>query len=122
MMQRPSWLRWHGFRISAWLTVALLVMGLPSLIVSFVMPLVDALPRLQGGSPDELLLLAHQILTQPSPAWLNGYALVTQALLAWFTYFSGSPRVKDCDKFAVFVVMCVAALSWLLTIAQWIGR
>ena len=116
MMQRPSWLRWHGFRISAWLTVALLVMGLPSLIVSFVMPLVDALPRLQGGSPDELLLLAHQILTQPSPAWLNVYALVTQVLLVWFTYFSGSPHVKEHDKFWVFVAMCFAALGWLQTV------
>jgi len=120
-MQRPSWLRWHGFRISTWLTVVLLIMGLPSLMVSFVVPLVDALPRLQEGSLDEPLRLAHQILTQPSPAWLNIYAMVTQALLLWFTYFSRSPRVKDCDKFAVFVVMCVAALSWLLTIGQWMG-
>jgi hypothetical protein len=120
-MRHPAWLRWHGFQISAWLTVVLLIIGLPALMVSFVLPIVDALPRLQESSPDELLRLAHQILTRPSPAWLNVYVLVTEALLVWFTYFSGSPRVRDCDKFVVFVVMCVQALSWLGTLGLWVG-
>ncbi len=120
-MQRPPWLHWQKLRLSLWLTVALLLVGLPSLIVLFVMPLVQALPRLQEGSPDEALRLAHEMVSAASPAWLNVYALLTQAGLVWFTYFSGSRRVKDGDKFVVFLVMCIAAVSWLMTISQWAG-
>jgi len=104
--------------MSAWLTVALTVLGLPWLLVSFAMPLMRALPRLQEEGPDEAFHVAHQILNEPSPPWLVAWALVTQALLVSFTYYSGSPHVKEHDKFWVFVVMCLAAVSWLQTIWQ----
>ena len=116
-MQRPQWLRWRGFRISAWLTVALLAMGLPPVVT----PVVREWAALTSGVPEELIGAAERILRQPTPAWLNAYAAATQVVLVWFTYFSRSPRVKDHDKFAVFLVMCILAVFWLSTIGQWIG-
>lgn len=116
-MQRPPWLRWHGFRLSAWLTVALLAMGLPPVLY----PVAREWTPLTSGDPEMLLGAVHRIFNDPSPWWLTVYAAVTQAALVWFTYFSKSARVKEQDKFWVFVVMCLAAISWLQTIAGWIG-
>lgn len=96
-------------------------MGMPSLIVLFIQPLTVALPGLVGASPQDILRWVHQTLNAPSPLWLNLYALATQATLFWFTYFSGSPRVKDHDKFWVFVAMSFAVLGWLQTSLTWIG-
>lgn len=96
-----------------WLTVALLGMGLPSILY----PVVREWTALTSGVPEELLAAASRIANEPSPWWLTAYLLMTQALLLWFTYFSRSPRVRDNDRFWVFLVMCVAALSWILTIA-----
>jgi hypothetical protein len=96
-------------------------MGMPSFVVLFVKPLMLALPRLVGASPQEVLQIAHEMLNAPSPAWLNAYALVTQGLLVWFSYFSRSPRVKEHDKFWVFVAMCFAAGGWLQTALTWAG-
>src|SRR5262249_48209459 len=118
---RPTWLRWQGFRMSTWLAVALTVMGLPWLVFSFMMPLLRVLPRLQEGSLEDPLRLAHQIVSEPSPPWMIVWAFVTQSLLVGFTYYSGSPHVKGQDKFWVFVAMCFAAVSWVQTILQWVG-
>ena len=96
-------------------------MGMPSLVVLFIQPLTLALPRLVGASPQDLLQWVHATLNAPSPAWLNVYALITQALLVWFTFFSRSPLVKDHDKFWVFIAMCFAVLGWLQTILTWMG-
>jgi hypothetical protein len=93
-------------------------MALPSLLL----PLVREGSRLFEGSLEEPLRLAHRMVGEPSPPWLVGYLLATQALLVWFTYFSRSARVKDSDKFAVFLLMCVAAISWFETLAQWLAR
>jgi hypothetical protein len=106
--------------MSAWLTIALTIMGLPWLLVSFTMPLMRALPRLQEEGPVAAFRVAHEILNQPSPTWLVAWAVVSQALLVSFTHYSGSPRVREHDKFWVFVVMCFAAVSWLQTIGQWL--
>jgi hypothetical protein len=110
-------LRWQGFCISAWLTVALLAMGLPPVVA----PVAREWAALTSGVPEELIGAAERILRQPTPAWLTVYALATQAVSVWFTYFSRSSKVKDHDKFVVFLVICVAALFWLPTIGQWMG-
>src|SRR5262249_10126364 len=120
-MQRPSWLRWHGFRMSTWLAVAFLVMGLPWLVVSFTMPLLRVLPKLQAGSFEDSLRLVNQTMNQPSARWLLAWAFVTQALLVSFTFYSGNSHVKEQDKFWVFVAMCLAAVSWLQLILTWAG-
>jgi len=116
-MQRPPWLQWPGFRLSAWLTVALVAMGLPPILN----PVAREWTALTSGDPEAVLTAVHRIFNDPSPWWLTAYAVVTEALLVWFTYFSGSARVKDHDKFWVFVVMCFAAISWLQAFAQWAG-
>jgi hypothetical protein len=117
-MQRPAWLRWQPVRLSLWLTLFLLAMGLPSIVL----PLVREGPRLVSGSPDEPLRLVHRVLSDPTPPWLIAYALGTQGLLAWFTYFSGNAKVTDSDRFVVFLVLCLAAIGWLQTIAAALGK
>jgi hypothetical protein len=117
-MQRPVWLRWQKIRLSLWLTVFLLAMGLPSIML----PLVREGPRLVSGSPDEPLRLVHRVLSDPTPPWLIAYALVTQSILIWFTYFSRNAKVKDSDRFVVFLVLCLVAIGWLQTIAGALGK
>jgi len=116
-MQRPPWLRWQKLRLSWWLTLALLAMGLPPVLN----PVLREWTALTSGLPEQMLSAAHRIVNEPSPRWLIMYAAVTQAALVWFTYFSRSPRVQDNDKFVVFLVMCLVAISWLQSVGQWAG-
>jgi hypothetical protein len=103
--------------MSAWLTVALVAMGLPPILY----PVAREWTALTSGDPEALLAAVHRIFNDPSPWWLTAYAVLTQVLLVGFTYFSKSARAKEYDKFWVFVVMCLAAISWLQAFAQWAG-
>src|SRR5882724_9401041 len=91
-MQRPAWLRWQKIQLSPWLVAAMLVTGLVP--VGYLVGR-DWL-RLISGSPEELERFIREITYAPSPA-LIVYALVAQGLLLWFTYFSGSARVRQSE-------------------------
>ena len=116
-MQRPAWLRWQKIQLSPWLVAAMLVTGLVP--VGYLVGR-DWL-RLSSGSPEELERFIREITYAPSPA-LIVYALVAQGLLLWFTYFSGSTRVRQSDKFAVFLMLTGSAIGWVLTILRWAAR
>jgi hypothetical protein len=48
--------------------------------------------------------------------------LLLSATLIWFTYFSRSPRVKDSDKFVVFVMFCGAAVGYVVLFVRILAR
>jgi hypothetical protein len=70
--------------------------------------------RLRGGA--FLEAYAAMVLKYQSPSIaVILYWILATLFLVWFTYFSRSPRVKDHDKFAVFLMLCGAVVGWMLT-------
>lgn len=55
----------------------------------------------------------NRLLTQPPSHDYLAAAIAATILLIWFTYFSGSRHVKDHDRFAVFLMLCGAAVGWI---------
>jgi len=116
-MRFPSWLRRQSIRFSPWLLLYFLLVG--------VLPFFSAVLlewRRRGGT-----------LAQAYFAWVANYQLPSAAvisywfagvgLLVWFTYFSKNARVKDHDKFVVFLMLCGAVGGWIVMgIRLLIGR
>jgi hypothetical protein len=75
--------------------------------------------RVPGGTVHDALWSWHQQETAPGPSRAElASAVILQACLIWFTFFSGNKRVTKGDKIAVSWMLGGAAIAWLLMIVR----
>jgi hypothetical protein len=68
----------------------------------------------QPGSSLSLDHVARELYSQKRAPLMIAYGLLSELLLIWFTYFSGNYRVRDHDKFSVFLMLCGSAVGLAL--------
>ncbi len=112
------WLRLQPLRMSPWLLAWILFEFLAVLLP----PICFEWTR-NGHDWAKAFLAAGQqrargVLT-PLDIALAG--LLTPPFI-WFTYFSNNKRVRDSDKFAVFLMFCGAGLGLIVMILRYISR
>jgi hypothetical protein len=79
--------------------------------------------RASGGDFMKAYFAAIQALRTGRPNTVEvALFLPLTAGLIWFTYFSRSRVVKDHDKFAVFLMLCGAAVGWVLMLVRFFSR
>jgi hypothetical protein len=105
----PVCLRWQSIRFSPWLLLYFLLVG--------VCPFLSAvlLEWRRRGGPLGQAYFAWVANYQSAAAAVILYWLAGVGFLVWFTYFSKNARVKDHDKFAVFMMLCGAVGGWIVT-------
>jgi len=108
-----SWLRWQPIKFSPWLLFYLL-------FVFISVWLIEGFHEqfLHGGT----LSAAFSRIRFQRPAapfmLYFVYGGLANLFLLWFTFFSRSPRVKDHDKFAVFLMLSGALVGWIILLAR----
>jgi len=108
-MPRPEWLHRQPIRFSPWVWI---------FCVASAMPLVAYL-ALSAGLPWSSLSLDHvtrELYSQKRAPTMIAYGLLSELLLIWFTYFSGNHRVRDHDKFSVFLLLSGSAVGLALLV------
>ena len=113
-MRRPEWLHWQPIRLSAWLWVFLYISALPP--IGYL--LVVTRRPLSPFSGIGLSRLAREFYSLPRLPVVIVYSVASQLLLIWFTYFSGSPRVREHDKFSVFMMTAAYVSAWVLIVSD----
>jgi hypothetical protein len=117
-MRRPSWLRWQAVTFSPWLLVTILlgwILYLALTVGPYWSQSGRAFWRAYVASAEHHSMYGLSVLE--IVLWL----LLT-ATLIWFTYFAKNPRVKDSDKFAVFLMLNGAAVGWIVLIVRILAR
>jgi len=105
MQLKRSWLRWQPIRFSPWLTAYIILAWLVVIIVPGLI--------MWQGSNETFTEALNQGLTsgnRSSAPWLVVSAVLI-GWLVWFTFFSGSKRVRDQDKFSVLLMLCGGAVG-----------
>jgi hypothetical protein len=106
-----SWLKWQPIRWSRWLQIYLFA----SIPFIFVPALLIEMHH-TGGHFEP----AYQTLANQEGAYRVAEMLVfvDWAFLVWFTFFSKSKLVTDCDKLIVFIGAC----TFLVVVAAMVVR
>ena len=113
-MKRPPWLRWQAIRFSPWLVAYLVFWSL----VAWVLPVLLEWHKV-GGSFGQAYWTYSQRMSETGPTpYLYFSGLAGTVFLTWFTYFSQSLRVKDHDRFAVFLMLCGGVLGGVLILLR----
>lgn len=117
-MRRPSWLRWQAVTLSPWLLVTILLGWILYLALT-----VGPYWSQSGGAFLRAYVASTQHHSMYGPSVLEiVLSLLLAAGLIWFTYFSKSPRVRDSDKFVVFLMLCGAAVGCVVLIVRFLAR
>lgn len=117
MSERSSWLHWQPIRFSPWLMTTVIVVWIFYMVL-FVAPYWQA----SGGDFNRAFVAAMQARQAGPRAIEIELTFAFQAGLIWFTYFSKSNSVKDHDKFAVFLMLCGAAVGGVILLVRWFIR
>ncbi len=105
--KRPSWLRWQKENLSVWLHVYLIVTIIPAALI----PILIEQRRLGSDFKTAFVAWVDQLAKRGPTTYDYLLSAAILIFLGWFTYFSNSPRVKDSDKFYVFLLFCISTLG-----------
>jgi len=105
--KRPSWLRWQKERLSLWLHVYLVVTIIPVALI----PILIEQHRLGSAFKTAFDAWVDQLAKRGPTTYDYFLSAAILILLGWYTYFSKSPRVKESDKFYVFLLFCIGTLG-----------
>ena len=118
MAIRPVWLRWQPIRFSSWLVATVFGWG-----ILYTGLLIAPYWRSNDGDLIKLYFAAVKVRVARGPSAIEvALSVLLTAGLFWFTYFSKNSRVKDHDKFAVFLMFCGAAAGWSLMLVRYFLR
>jgi cell division protein FtsW (lipid II flippase) len=108
-LTRPRWLRLQPLNISPWLTTYI--------FAAFALYLLTLFAPAWKGTPSlsQLIERVGEEQTSGKLYWQQAvFAAPVWIVFLWFTYYCGSKRVRDSDKFLVFLMFCVAALGLVM--------
>jgi hypothetical protein len=106
------WLTWQRIQFSPWLVTYLFFMGLCPLFVATIYEW-----RVRGRGFHEAYFTFFANYQHPSVAVIL-YWVSTTAFLIWFTYFSKNSRVKNHDRFTVFLMLCGSVAGGIVLAAR----
>lgn len=106
-LKRPSWLRWQKGPASLWLDIYIAAAAIPAMLV----PILVEQRRLGSDFKTAFLRWLDVIATNGPTTYDYLITAVFVISLGWFTYLSDSPRVKERDKFYVFLMFCGGAIG-----------
>jgi hypothetical protein len=98
---------------SQWLNITIIVCSV------FMFGLIFWEGHVPGGTFYDAIRSWHQRETGSGPSGVElASAIILQAGLIWFAFFSGSKRVTKGDKIAVSWMLGGAAVAWLLMVVR----
>jgi hypothetical protein len=98
---------------SQWLNITIIVCS----VLMFGLIFLEG--HVPGGTVHDALWSWHQQETASGPSRAElASAVILQAALIWFTFFSGNKRVTKGDKIAVSWMLGGASIAWLVMIVR----